>query len=1025
VVPETLHLRNFMCYGEDLPPLQLTGIHVACLSGHNGAGKSALLDAITWALWGKARAKSDDDLITLGRDEMEVTLEFCLGQQRYRVVRRRKRGKRQGTTTLDLQVRDADGSWRRLTGDTIAETQALINDALRIEYDTFINSAFLVQGRADEFTGRKPAERKQVLADILGLSEYETLERRARDETNRLSKSLDIVESHITRLQSEADQLPQLEQALADAQERVTLLQDEQHDHESALGDLREQASRLQEASERRESIRQTIERLTQERQDLADQIARTHAEIGRFESMIARREEIEAGIAALRAAESRKDQLDTLRDQVQELREQYRALDDQVREARHAIELEQHGASERLSDLEQQLARRESLERERAALMSHVAALLERRDELARLRSDERRLTEQQTTVLELQARVAELRGTINVRHDSLIAAREEQQRRADALQSALDQLPGLEQQLRSIKGELIRLQQIDDELATRRDELAAAMEQQGALRAEAEAIKAEGRELNERLEIAQRGEADCPVCGSELGAEGLQRLIDDYLRQRESLRARHAELRTQLQANETTQADHRARIEELESLLSRRGAREGERARLELQIAQAHESQAALAEVTQTLATLETQLDQQDFARDEQAELREVESRLRELGEAPAIKRELQRLGATIQAAEREIEQGEQERQQLARLDADLAALDRLAAELPATRERVDAITGRIEREEYAEEARRERDEVKQRGVALGYDSQEHDSLRAQVESLRGWEQELSELERALYYIEREREQLRRDQQQQERVDAELATRQRELGALDEQLRDKPAIDSALRDAIMRGHEIMRALAESQGALGRAQSDLDRCRRDAEELDRQRAHVAQLREEHGVFEELAQAFGKKGVQAMLIETAIPELEHEANTLLGRMTDNQFHLEFVTQREKKSGGDSPIETLDIRISDGMGTRDYQMFSGGEAFRVNFAIRIALSKLLARRAGANLRTLIIDEGFGSQDNVGRDRVVEAINSIEKDFERILVITHIQELKELFESQIEIKKTPDGSVWAIV
>jgi exonuclease SbcC len=62
--------------------------------------------------------------------------------------------------------------------------------------------------------------------------------------------------------------------------------------------------------------------------------------------------------------------------------------------------------------------------------------------------------------------------------------------------------------------------------------------------------------------------------------------------------------------------------------------------------------------------------------------------------------------------------------------------------------------------------------------------------------------------------------------------------------------------------------------------------------------------------------------------------------------------------------------------------------------------------------------------LIIDEGFGTQDTQGRDRIVEAINAIAHDFERILVITHIQELKDLFPVQIEITKTGDGSRWAI-
>ena len=61
MIPHKLTVRNFMCYRDDVTPLHFDGIDVVCLSGDNGAGKSALLDAMTWALWGRARAKSDDD----------------------------------------------------------------------------------------------------------------------------------------------------------------------------------------------------------------------------------------------------------------------------------------------------------------------------------------------------------------------------------------------------------------------------------------------------------------------------------------------------------------------------------------------------------------------------------------------------------------------------------------------------------------------------------------------------------------------------------------------------------------------------------------------------------------------------------------------------------------------------------------------------------------------------------------------------------------------------------------------------
>ena len=167
-------------------------------------------------------------------------------------------------------------------------------------------------------------------------------------------------------------------------------------------------------------------------------------------------------------------------------------------------------------------------------------------------------------------------------------------------------------------------------------------------------------------------------------------------------------------------------------------------------------------------------------------------------------------------------------------------------------------------------------------------------------------------------------------------------------------------------------------------------------------------------------VHQQLMLAFGKKGVQALIIENAIPELAEETNRILDRLTDGNMSLFFDTLRESKTKKDGPIETLDIKVSDSLGTRPLEMYSGGEGFRAAFALRIALSKLLARRAGARLQTLIIDEGFGSQDAKGREKLVDCLDAIKDDFERIIVITHIDELKDAFATRVEIIKTPSGS-----
>ena len=93
MIPVRLNVRNFMCYTDVHDPLVFDGIEVACLTGQNGHGKSALLDAMTWALWGKARTQRADDLIhqAPGVTEMEVEFEFRLGEEQYRVIRKRTR----------------------------------------------------------------------------------------------------------------------------------------------------------------------------------------------------------------------------------------------------------------------------------------------------------------------------------------------------------------------------------------------------------------------------------------------------------------------------------------------------------------------------------------------------------------------------------------------------------------------------------------------------------------------------------------------------------------------------------------------------------------------------------------------------------------------------------------------------------------------------------------------------------------------------------------------------------------------
>lgn len=186
--PIRLEGRNFGQYVDI--DIDLAGLDVVAICGKNGAGKSSLLNAITWTLYGRcAMAKSDDDLIRHGQQDMAVALTFELGGARYRVDRARSRTKGSSVAFHHLTV---DGPLR-LTRRTIGETDAAITAALGLPYDAFLTSCMVEQGHADEFTRRTASKRKEVIYDVLGLSLWERLERaaglRLRDSTSAVADS--------------------------------------------------------------------------------------------------------------------------------------------------------------------------------------------------------------------------------------------------------------------------------------------------------------------------------------------------------------------------------------------------------------------------------------------------------------------------------------------------------------------------------------------------------------------------------------------------------------------------------------------------------------------------------------------------------------------------------------------------------------------------------------------------------------------------------------------------------------------
>jgi exonuclease SbcC len=337
---------------------------------------------------------------------------------------------------------------------------------------------------------------------------------------------------------------------------------------------------------------------------------------------------------------------------------------------------------------------------------------------------------------------------------------------------------------------------------------------------------------------------------------------------------------------------------------------------------------------------------------------------------------------------------------------------------AELASAREELSALEQCLQAGEFARDEQEEMGRLAAELDALGYDSEAHQRARAEAAGLAGFEGRYQQLQLAGQQADAERSALEELRVREQRWTETLAGERERRDALAAEVAGLPGLTEQIRAKASELEERRRQSHEAQLELGAARQMVAHVEEMAEERIRVVARRDKLVEERAELEELRLAFGKRGIQAMIIEAAIPEIEIEANRLLARMTEGRMNVRMETQRLTQKGDIQ--ETLEITISDELGTRAYETYSGGETFRVNFAIRIALSKLLARRSGAQLQLLVIDEGFGTQDAEGRERLVEAITSIQEDFARILVITHIEELKDAFPVRIEVTKTERGS-----
>ena len=253
MIPIKLQLKNFLSYGADIQTIDFAPYSLICLSGKNGHGKSALLDAMTWALWGHGRkivgaAKSDDNLVRIGQTHMMVGMQFSCNGQEYRVRREYTKSSNKPYATLDVGVFDPQqNSFVPIGGKSIRSNQAALEQIIHLDFDTFCNSAFLRQGQSNEFSKKSPKERKDILAAILGLDQYESIRALASERARNAATSRISFQAILDRMGQDLEHIKTIDERLQLLQEKFVLVSEQ----ESIL------AKKEQELQQRRVHLRQ------------------------------------------------------------------------------------------------------------------------------------------------------------------------------------------------------------------------------------------------------------------------------------------------------------------------------------------------------------------------------------------------------------------------------------------------------------------------------------------------------------------------------------------------------------------------------------------------------------------------------------------------------------------------------------------------------------------------------------------------------------------------------------------------
>lgn len=1038
MIPIQLTLKNFLSYRE--AALDFRGLHTACICGPNGAGKSSLLEAISWAIWGCCRSDAEDDIIHIGEIDVRVDFTFSTGGQIYRVIRNRRRGQ---SGSLEFQAAsnaetiDDKLNFRTLTDKGLRNTQQKILEYIKLDYETFINSAYLRQGRADEFMLKKPIERKQVLANLLKLDEYDTLSEQAKDTSKEYKAKVDLLKQSLHGIQEQLQQKEPIATAQLELQQATDRLQQQQQADTEHLQQLQLQHHNRQTWQKLLSGYQQQHSNISQECRRLQQELTAAKQQHHELQALLNQANEIQEGLTYFQSLQATEEALggkfkahQQAQNQRLELQEQQRQelsfLQGKIQQLQAQLDVLEQEEKEVIEVLKQQpdvekglvalgAARSRCLEFDRLQLQ--VAPLLQQQQQRqtkldrahaglsARLEEINRQLQgKQQQRQSQLQQEISAIAAQIL----QLENKRVYQQRVREKGQERHSFLENLQAKSRDYQ---TRLSEIDQKLQLlRKDEASQTVGE--AVAGESQTGNfGENVQSNSPLIVRELSFGSCPLCDRPLDEHHWNLVVQKHHSQQQEIWNQLWVVREQLAVSEreiqVLRHEYRQLEDELAPYQELRELRGNKQAQLDALSLDEHR----LESLRQDAREIERLLRSGEYAGDEYAQLQQLEQQLAQLNYS-------ERSHALARSDEKRLRWAEIKQAQIK--DAQ-QKLNKIHQRRPEVETQLAAIQEQLEQQKNSSQIQQQILSLDRYILEVGYNLEQHEHVRSEMRRSQFWLARAEKLRSATQQHPQVQQRVNEIASSIEVRDRDLQAVSAQVSAISKQLQEHPdptATISAIEQQMGRRRQQLDQHLGSLGSLQQQQQNLEALQ---VQLAAQKEQMQAAKRQHRVYQELGQAFGKNGIQALMIENVLPQLEAETNQILSRLSANQLHVQFITQRAAASKKATKlIDTLDILIADARGTRPYETYSGGEAFRINFAIRLALARLLSQRAGTALQMLIVDEGFGTQDAEGCDRLIAAINAIAPDFACILTVTHMPHLKEAFQARIEVNKTAQGS-----